>query len=190
MPVDCLEVQAGLKSEPSPCSWGDLHHGRQLHQLSTYMTSKWIAGTPMAEMGLALAAMGFVGTCMWRLDQSMNCFHTPMVHPGAQPQQSSHLTSVDLCWQICSEALWAHCLRDASTDCLHSHNGGGTEGNANNSVFCERAQQRQVIIPQNTLPSGQLQQGNTRWFPSPAVLQYHYLVPQLRNRSVGFHFNK
>lgn len=35
----------------------------------------------MAGMGLALAAMGFVGTCMWRRDQSMNCFHTPMVPP-------------------------------------------------------------------------------------------------------------
>lgn len=167
MPADCLEVQAGLKR-----SCGDLHHGRQFHKLSTYITSNWTAGTPMAGMALALAAVGFVGTCMWRLDQSMDCFHTPTVHPGAQPQQSSYLTSVDLCWHICSVALWTHGKRDASPDCLHSHNGRGTEGNANTSVFCEPVQQWQVTIPQNTLPSGQLQQSNTRWFPSPTVLQY------------------
>ena len=52
---------------PMAVQFADLCHCHWLNKLSACGTSEWTVGTPMAGMGPALVAVGFVGTGTWRL---------------------------------------------------------------------------------------------------------------------------
>ena len=56
----------------------------------------------MAGAGLALAAVGFVGACIWSWARVWAPSIAPMAGPGVQLLQSWYLTSVDLHQQICT----------------------------------------------------------------------------------------
>ena len=89
-------------------------------------------------MGLALAAVGFVGTYTWGLGWARvwDASIAPTVGPGAWRLQSWDLTLADLCWWLCEKQR----LRSTRVDSQHTHGYRGAKGSANNSVLCEPAQ--------------------------------------------------
>ena len=72
-----------------------------LCKLSTHKTSKWITGAPTAGVGLALAAVGFVGTCRGGAGVWADSV-APTAGLSAQLLRSWYLTSVDLRLPICT----------------------------------------------------------------------------------------
>ena len=56
---------AGLKSLPTAAYAMDLYIHHPLCKFSTGRTSEWTMDATAAEIGLVLAAVDFVGACLW-----------------------------------------------------------------------------------------------------------------------------
>ena len=107
-PRGCATKEEKLKSLLAAALTANWQPCDQLCKLSACRTSKWAASAPAAKMGLALAAVGFVGTYTGGSGQA-RVWAAPIVHTaGPDPWllQSWDLTSVDLCWWPGENNIW------------------------------------------------------------------------------------
>ena len=107
-PRDCTTKEEEQKSLLMATRTIELHLHWWLLKFSACRTSQRTKGAPAAAMGLALAAVGFVGMFLWGLSET-RVWDSSIAHtagPGSCLLQSRDLTSVNLCQWSGEDNTW------------------------------------------------------------------------------------